>query len=76
MDEERLEEEYREHLDERLILYLAEVRHIPLEKAMDSYYRSRMAEMIGEGAYGVQYLDHKVLVQMMLDTEPELFEGL
>ena len=76
MDEERLEEEYRERLDERLILYLSEIKHIPLEKALDIYYHSRMAEMIGEGAYGIQYLDHKALVQMMLDTEPELFEGL
>jgi len=76
MDEERLEEEYREHLDERLIRYLAEIKHIPLEKAMDIYYRSRMAGMIGDGAYGIQYLDHKVLVQMMLDTEPELFEKI
>ena len=76
MDEERLEEDYRERLDERLIAYLAETCHISLEKAMDIYYHSRMAKMIGEGAYGIQYLDHKVLVQMMLDTEPELFGNL
>ena len=76
MNEEILEEEYRERLDEHLIAYLAEVRHIPLEKAMDIYYHSRMAGMIGDGAYGIQYLDHKVLVQMMLDAEPELFGAL
>ena len=76
MDEERLEAEYRERLDERLIAYLAEVKHIPLEKAMDIYYHSRMAGLVGTGAYGIQYLDHKVLVQMMLDTEPELFENV
>ena len=76
MNGERLEEEYQERLDENLMAYLAEVKHIPLEKAMDIYYHSRMAKLTGDGAYGIQYLDHKVLVQMMLDTEPELFEGL
>ena len=74
MDEDWLEYTYREELDERLIAHLAEVKHLSLEKAMDIYYHSRMAEMIGNGAYGIQYLDYKVLVQMMLDTEPELFE--
>ena len=42
---------------------------------MDIYYHSRMAERIGKGECGIQYLDYKVLVQMMLDTEPELFES-
>lgn len=73
MDEDYLEFSYREELDERLIFYLAEITHLPLEKAMDLYYHSRMAEMIGKGMYGIQYLDYKVLVEMMLDTEKELF---
>ena len=73
MDEELLEQTYREELDEKLIAFLAEVKHLSLEKAMDIYYHSRMAEMIGKGAYGIQYLDYKVLVEMMLDTEKELF---
>ena len=76
MDDATLEKSYREELDERLIAHLAKVKDLPLEKAMDVYYHSRMAEMVGNGAYGVQYLDHKVLVQMMLETEPELFENL
>jgi hypothetical protein len=25
--------------------------------------------------YGIQYLDYKVLVEMMLDNEPNLFEN-
>lgn len=40
---------------------------------MDVYYRSNMAGLIHEGMYGVQYLDYKVLAQMLRDTEPELF---
>ena len=73
MNEETLEWTYREELDEKLIAYLAEVKDIPLEKAMDIYYHSRIARLIGEGAQGIQYLDYKVLVQMMLENEPELF---
>ncbi len=75
MDEETLEYMYREELDERLIAYLAKVKNLSLFKAMDIYYHSRMAEMIGKGMYGIQYLDYKVLVEMMLDNEPNLFEN-
>lgn len=28
--------------------------------------------MIQAGTYGVQYLDYKVLAQMLMDTEPDL----
>ena len=36
------------------------------------YYRSHLAQKIHEGQDDVQYLDYKVLVQILLDTEPEL----
>ena len=75
MDDATLEKFYREELDEKLIAQLAKAKDLSLEKAMDIYYHSRMAEMIGNGECGIQYLDYKVLVQMMLDTEPELFES-
>lgn len=75
MNDATLEKSYREELDEKLIAYLAKVKNLSLEKAMNIYYHSRMAEMIGNGVYGIQYLDYKVLIQMMLDTEPELFEN-
>lgn len=73
MNEEELEKEYREKLDEKLIAYLAKQKDIPLEQAVDLYYRSPMAEMIGEGKYGIQYLDYKVLVEMMLGNEALLY---
>ena len=73
MDEETLEFMYREELDERLIAHLADVTNLTLDKAMDLYYHSRMADMIGHGMYGIQYLDYKVLVEMMMDTEKALF---
>lgn len=50
--------------------------NISLEKAMDVYYHSNLAQQIHEGTYGVQYLDYKVLAQILKDTEPELFENV
>lgn len=69
-----LEKYYQERLEERIILRLAEVKHLSLEEAMDIYYHSQLAQKIHEGLYDIQYLDYKVLVQILLDTEPELFE--
>lgn len=73
MNEDILEKYYQEGLEERLISYISEKKGISRERAMDIYYRSKMADRIHEGVYGVQYLDHKVLAQMLIDSEPELF---
>lgn len=73
MSGDALEKYYREELEERLISHLAEVKGITLEEAMDCYYRSRLAEKIYEGLDDVQYLDYRVLVRILLNTEPELF---
>ena len=75
MNEDVLEKYYREGLEERLIVCLAKKANISLEQAMDIYYRSNLAEQIYEGKYGVQYLDYRVLVQILIDTEPELFHS-
>ena len=40
---------------------------------MDIYYRSKLAEKIHQGIEVVQYLDYKMLAQIMLETEPDLF---
>ncbi|MBQ3269525.1 MAG: hypothetical protein IJH09_06355 [Clostridia bacterium] len=74
MNEVALEQTYQENLEERLIAFLAEDNGLSLEKAMDIYYRSKLADKIHRGMEGVQYLDHKVLAQILRDTEPELFE--
>lgn len=70
MDEQLLEEIYRENLEERLIAHLAQRCGFTLEKAMDVYYHSSLAGKIHQGTEGVQYLDHKVLVDILLETEP------
>ena len=72
MNEETLERVYQENLEERIIAYLSETRGMSLEKAMDVYYRSKLADKIHRGVEGIQYLDFKVLVQILCETEKEL----
>ena len=72
MDREVLERVYQENLEERIIAYLSETRDITLEKAMDAYYHSKLADKIHRGVEGIQYLDYKVLVQLLCETEKEL----
>lgn len=73
MDGETLEKVYQENLEERIIAYLSQTKGISLETAMDIYYHSKLADKIHHGVEGVQYLDHKVLVQILCETEKELF---
>ena len=73
MDDRILEQVYQENLEERLIAHLAEVHGLTLEKAMDIYYHSKLADKIHQGMEGVQYLDYKVLAQILAETEPDLF---
>lgn len=72
MNGDVLEKYYKEALEERIISHLAKVKNLTLEQAMDLYYRSHLAQKVYEGKDDVQYLDYKVLVQILLDTEPEL----
>ena len=72
MSEDVLEKVYQEELEERIISYLAENESIYLEKAMNIYYNSKLANRIHRGEYGIQYLDYKVLVQILCETESEL----
>ena len=73
MDEQLLEEIYQEKLEERIIAFISEKHNIDYKSAMDIYYRSELAEKIHEGKYGEQYLDYKVLVEILERTEPDLF---
>ncbi|SHK59007.1 hypothetical protein [Megasphaera elsdenii] len=73
MDGEVLERYYQENLEEKIIAYLAKVKHITLQQAMDIYYHSQLADKIHQGKEGIQYLDYKVLTEILCETEPELF---
>lgn len=68
MNDEVLEKNYQERLEERVISYIAEKQNIQLTDAMDLYYKSKLADKIAQGQYGIQYLDYKVLGQMILET--------
>ena len=72
MSEDVLERVYQESLEERIISYLADKERISLEEAMSIYYNSKLANRIHKGEYGIQYLDYKVLVQILRETEPDL----
>ena len=74
MSEDVLEKMYQEGLEERLISFIAETNDISLDQAMDIYYSSRLANKIQLGDEGIQYLDYKVLAQILGETEPELFD--
>lgn len=39
---------------------------------MDIYYHSKLAQKIYDGLDDIQHLDYKVLIETLLDTEPEL----
>ncbi|MCI7247474.1 MAG: hypothetical protein MR481_06085 [Campylobacter sp.] len=48
---------------------LSRAQGLELEKAMDIYYNSRLSSLIESGAYGIQYLDFRVLTD---ELEKEL----
>ena len=73
MDGNILEQVYQEKLEERIIAQIAKEKVISLEKAMHIYYGSELADKIHNGIEGIQYLDHRVLVQILEETEPERF---
>lgn len=76
MDGEMLEKVYQESLEERIVACLSEQKSISLEAAMDIYYHSMLAEKIHKGVEGIQYLEYKVLVQILCETEGELFNQI
>ena len=67
MDGNILEKIYQESLSERIIAELANERKLSFEDAMNLYYNSRLAKLIQQGKYDIQYLDYKVLTQMLCE---------
>lgn len=58
----KVENSHKERLEEKIIIFcLADRKGLELEKAMDIYYNSRLASLIESGAYGIKYLDFRVL---------------
>ena len=65
-DQNELEFFYKEDLEEQIIRSLAEEMKLSMEDAMKRYYHSQTAVKIGEGRYGIQYLDHKNLARLVM----------
>ncbi len=74
IDEKTMERAYRERLDENIINCIAQEKGIGAEEALAAFYGSRLAAMMDEGLYGVQYLDYRNLVQVLIENEPERFD--
>ena len=69
MDETILEQVYQETLEERIIAQIAEDKSVSLDRAMDMYYSSDLADKIHQGMEGIQYLDYRVLAQVLGELE-------
>jgi hypothetical protein len=65
MSDLELENIYTEHLEEDIVLQLSKKNNVSLEKAMQIYYQSKLANLIHSGEFGVQYLDSAVLVELL-----------
>lgn len=76
MNDKVLEDVYQERLEEKLINYLSEKYNIDYQTAMKIYYNSELAQKIYEGKNGVQYLDYKVLADILEESEPEIIENI
>ena len=74
IEKEKLDRTYKELLEEKIINYLAEVKDIPIRQAMDIYYKSKLAQQINDGRYGIENMDYRYLVQDLIENESELFE--
>ena len=65
---------YRQNLEESIIACLAKMKTLDLRKAMDIYYKSRLAKHINAGKYGIDNMDARYLAEDLLENEPELFK--
>lgn len=65
MNENVLEKLYQERLEERIISRISEIQNISLEQAMDIYYSSNLSREINQGTYGIQYMDYKILAELI-----------
>jgi hypothetical protein len=73
VDHDALEDTHKRLLEGEIIELLAEKCGVSLGAAMDAFYSSKLAEEITAGAYGIQYLDARYLVEDLLENENVAF---
>jgi len=64
---------YKKELEQDVIAQLARKTGLSLDMAMDVYYRSRLAQQISDGTYGIEYLSPSYLADDLIENEPGLF---
>lgn len=70
-----LEHIYKQSLEQNIIEDISSKQGIDLRVATEIYYRSNLALQVSAGTYGIQYLDHHVLSDDLIENEPELFSS-
>jgi hypothetical protein len=73
MDKKELRDVYITFLEVDIIKELAAIKGIDYRVAMEKYYKSRLCQQIGNGEYGIEYMDYKYLANDLIENEPELF---
>lgn len=73
-DQNELTKVYKQNLEESIVTYISEEKNIPIEKALDVFYRSKLSEQIHEGKYGIENLDYESLAEALILNETALFE--
>lgn len=67
---------FRENLEGDIIAALSDQTGLPIRKAMDVYYRSKLSEQISDGAFGIDNLDPKNLADDLIENETDLIRAV
>ena len=73
IDKKELRDVYITFLEEDIIKEIATTKGIDNRTAMEKYYKSMLCQQIGNGEYGIEYMDCKYLANDLIENEPELF---
>ena len=66
----------RRDFESEIITEIAAEKQIDCRIAMDLCYRCERSKQIVLGRYDIQYRDHHVLAEDLMENESELFRGL
>lgn len=65
---------YKQNLEDDIITQVAKIKNISLRDALNIYYKSRLAQQINDGSYGIENMDFKYLANDLIENESELFK--
>lgn len=58
----------REHQESDVVQKISEKLNVPAEEALAIYFKSKVASMVENGTYGVQYLSSEYLAEEILSN--------